>query len=174
MFIHGSFGSPRHLHPLGPQTHGTGTVTAPASAAQPGLRVPWSCPLSVIESSACNGLSFRVLSSQDLTTASGATELLVFIPQSSVSLGDSIAFPGKGHPPYVHKKKFQPLLLPLRSFPFTSIWGVFSVLKELAVHTESPQRNHLVICHLCGLKQQVVREMIFILLPIISMLLIAS
>ena len=63
MFIHGSFGSPRHLHPLGPQTHGTGTVTAPASAAQPGLRVPWSCPLSVIESSACNGLSFRVLSS---------------------------------------------------------------------------------------------------------------
>lgn len=63
-----------------------------------------------------------------------------------------MAFPGKGHPPYVHKKKFQPLLLPLGSFPFTSIWGVFSVLKELAVHTESPQRNHLATRHLCGRK----------------------
>lgn len=39
MFVRGSFGSPRHLHPLGPQAHGTGAATTPASAAQPGLRV---------------------------------------------------------------------------------------------------------------------------------------
>lgn len=72
-----------------------------------------------------------------------------------MSLGDSIAFPGKGRPPYVPKKKFQPLLLPLGSFPFISIWGVFSVLEELAVYTQSPRRGRLVVCHLCGLKQQV-------------------
>lgn len=52
-----------------------------------------------------------------------------------------MAFPGKGHPPYVHKKKFQPLLLPTRKLPLHFHLGGSSLFSKSLLYI---QRAHSV------------------------------